>query len=264
MRIVYKGRSFSFLFYCLIVTSLIKNKQNDYFNGHKINNFIQQANNQNARPFGLHFVYWPYVISHNNDIAMKFIVAVFLILYLTGCKTTKKRDFELISYFWSYKEKAKNDTLDSYVRPYMYARINNNGNCMLIINDKNNSKQFKSIDIDKRIICDLLLKVKMIDNDTVLRNVCKYEIYDGPAIKIFVFNHEGKPIKISFDNSSRSDLDFRKFYNYLDSISLKSPLSNTIDTTSLLDAQNRLIENIYETDKRLVPLMVKDDTVEDE
>ena len=195
---------------------------------------------------------------------MKLIVAVCLILYLTSCKTTKERDLELISYFWSYKENTQNDTLVPYVRRYMYARINDKGNCMLIINDNSNNNQFKSIDIDKKIICDLLLKVKKISNDTVLRKINKYEIYDGPAIKIFASNHEGKSIKISFDNSSRSDLNFRKFYNYIDSISLMSPLSSNIDTISLLDAQNLLIENINETDRRLVPLIIKDDSVADE
>lgn len=195
---------------------------------------------------------------------MKLIIAVIVILCLTSCKTTMKRDFELVSYFWSYKENRQNDTLVPYVRLYMYARINNKGNCILIINDESNNKQFKSIDIDKKIICDLLLKVKQISNDTVLKKINNYEIYDGPAIRIFAFNHDEKLIKISFDNSSRSNLNFKKFYNYIDSVSLKSPLSSNIDTTSLLEAQNRLIENINETDRRWVPLLLKDISVADE
>jgi hypothetical protein len=203
---------------------------------------------------------------------MKKAFILLLAVLLVSCHKHESKNIELIAYYWSRDEKQNRDTIIPYVRCYIYAQINENGECILNIKNKNTKNQFSSFNINnsndtykkdkshdfkinKEIIKEVFDLVNKANSDTSLieRKDTNCYIYDGPSISIFGRNNQGKQVRLKYLESHHSNLCYHNLFNYLNSKEEMSPFNSRIDTTKILQAKERLVKSIYKTDIGLLP-----------
>lgn len=187
---------------------------------------------------------------------MKWIYFLSFLIYLTSCHKEHKYEYELTSLYWRMKE-VKLDSV-SYsveidtVHAEFYAKFDYKGNCMVIQNDSMN--HFKSFTIEKDKLIKILSVINGIKNDTSLGLNSGDYIYDGPTIYLIKGRNGEKPLKVSFADSWRSNMDLWVFYKYItDRISSRLPLNEKLDTTSLIKSRDRLIERLIKEEKLKFP-----------
>jgi hypothetical protein len=181
---------------------------------------------------------------------MKQAVILILAVLLLSCNTHESKEIELVAYRWSMLDKPQRDTFITR----LYAQINKKGNCILNIKHYGEKNRFITFKIDKEILDSVYSLVYKADSDT---SVCKkgdpFCLYEGPSIRVVGKNKNGKPVKLRFIDSDRSNLNCLKLYNYIDSISRKFDNNSDIDTIKILQAKEKLIKEIYKKEVVLLP-----------
>jgi len=182
---------------------------------------------------------------------MKQTLILILAVLLLSCNTHESKKIELIAYHWGIHWDYKNDSAASTLTCKFYAQIEEDGNCILNIEDYRKGNRFITFKINKEILDSVYRLVYKADSDTT---VCKkaepFTFYDGPSIRIAGKNKSGKPVQLRFrDDNERSNSNCQKLYNYIDSISLKLTNNPEIDTTKILQAKEKLMKGLYKKDQ---------------
>jgi len=203
---------------------------------------------------------------------MKKAFILLLAVLLVSCHKHESKNIELIAYYWSRDEKQNRDTIIPYVRCYIYAQINENGECILNIKHRDTKNRFVSFNmnnsndvykkeqsldfkINKEVVKEVFDLVNKANSDTSLieRKDTTCYIYDGPSISIFGKNSYGKQVRLKYIESHRSNLCYHNLFNYLNSKGEMSLFNSRIDTTKILQAKEILVKSIYKTDIGLLP-----------
>jgi len=203
---------------------------------------------------------------------MKKAFILLLAVLLVSCHKHESKNIELIAYYWSRDEKQNPDTIVPYVRCYIYAQINENGECILNIKNKNTKNRFISFNINnsndtykkgqfhdfkinKETVKEVFDLVNKANSDTSMieRKDTTCYIYDGPSISIFGKNNQGKQVRLKYINGYRSNLSYHNLFNYLKFKGEMSLFNSRIDTIKILHAKEKLVKLIYKTDIDLLP-----------
>lgn len=182
-----------------------------------------------------------------------------LVLIFISCKQKGKYDLELVSYHWSMKPEFQNDTLIPYVKCILYAQISKNGECVLTRSRYLESDLHLKFVTKKEILNPVFKIFDSLNSDTVMVKKSILSMYDGPSLKLIGFNNKGISHAVSFNCSNRSNPDLLNFYNYIDSIS-----KNSTTTDPFMKAKESRTKEIYDSQIKLVPRILKDIEVPEE
>jgi len=195
------------------------------------------------------------------DHFIKIFLIKILFLSLIICHRIQK-DFEMISYFGTIDTKTKSDTLKPLIIPKLYAQFDRDGNCNLTRSGIEGKNQFSSFRIKQAYLNEIMRFIRNV-KDTIVTIRRNDVIYDGPAVNLFAYDHEGKSRTICFDVSHRSDLRFVRLYNYIDSASKIASFNVNFDTLKLLNEKEKLVSQIFEKVKLRFPIILNVDVPEE-
>ena len=200
------------------------------------------------------------IVNLKTIISMKQTLLLILAVLFVSCNTQKSNDIELAVFHAGIKW-DKNDSIIINVRCELYAQIEEDGNCILNIDDYRKGNRFITFKINKEILDSVYRLVYIADSDTTVWKREPFMLYDGPSIRIAGKNKNGKPVQLRFIHSESSNLNCLKLYNYIDSISRKPQNNSDIDTTKILRAKEKLMKDIYKKEKALMPPYCNDTSI---
>lgn len=157
------------------------------------------------------------------------------------------------------EQEIQKDTLIPYVRCELYAQIKKNGECILTRTRYLDSDLHLKFTISKAVLEPVLEIVESLNSDTIMTKQSKFSLYDGPTIKLIGLNYKGHSHNVKFIRSKRSNSELLTFYTYIDSISTRSST-----TDSFMKAKENRIKEIYDSEIKLVPFILKDEEVIEE
>lgn len=197
----------------------------------------------------------------------KIFTYVVITLLLLGCNKPKEEPvLELISYYWAmYDDYRKldsgewGDTTIQYVRCDIYAQIYRNGECSVFQNRGEYANElYATVKLDKAILNPILGIISSVNKDTLMVEQSEPGsfIYDGPLIKLIGKNTKGEKHTIAFIHSRKSNESLRIFYKHIVAV-----CSKTQSNDKLIQAKEKRIKEIYDTDFPSIPKIIKDTIV---
>lgn len=174
---------------------------------------------------------------------MRLIISILICTVLLGCNSSDFSKIELISTSGRALNYKDTDSLIFGLYIHAYAQIDKDGNCLTVRRTNQDYSKFNSFKIDNNLIQIINERISKIKSDTFLTAKSEGEIYDGPTIQLLVHKDNGTVNRLTFIKSKRTDKDFLRLYNYIDSICTNNS-SRLFDTTKLKSDRDNLINQM--------------------
>jgi hypothetical protein len=175
---------------------------------------------------------------------MKWILSILAFFILLGCHSNDFSKIEFITTYGRALDYKNTDSLIFGLYIEAYAQIDNDGNCLIMRRSNKNDKLFNSFKIDKQLLNLIGSRIVMINKDTFLTVESNREMYDGPIIQLYVHKDNGSLLNLNYLKSRRTDKDFLRFYNYIDSMNNEKRYNSSFDTTKLKIDRDKLVDKM--------------------
>jgi len=180
-----------------------------------------------------------------GDNFMRWTITLLIGFVISSCNSSSFNELELISTSSRVGKYKETDSTLLRIFIHAYAQIDKNGYCSIVRKTDKNETKFNFFKIDEKILRTINNRLTHINSDTTLTADLGDLLYDGPTIELLVHKADGSSIKLNFVVvSEKTDKDFLKLYEYVDSISQNSTNGIDIDTTKLLRDRNVQINKL--------------------
>ena len=171
-------------------------------------------------------------------------IFIFTYLFITSCNSQKHTKIELIASLIQSEWDNKTNQKVPEICVEIYAQIDNKRNCKVVRIPNRKVSRFSAFKIDKELFNKLTKSLSKIDSDTIISEYHEPCICDGPIIKLFIHDWNGKSYTVKYVLDKSSDSVYTDLYHFIDSYKLNTNKVYNFDTCLLLNDREIRIEQL--------------------